>query len=84
MQGLLPGADVKSSSPADVGGGYKAFHYRTLLAVSASLGLNSPGGSVFDAVAIHNALKRHELTRCCRMACAARCATSPATFGMGG
>ena len=26
------------------------------------LRLNSPGGSVFDAVAIHNALKRHEGT----------------------
>ncbi|WP_299365744.1 phage portal protein, partial [uncultured Paracoccus sp.] len=31
--------DVKFSSPADVGGGYEAFQYRTLLAVSASLGL---------------------------------------------
>jgi hypothetical protein len=30
---------VKFSSPADVGGGYEAFQYRTLLAVSASLGL---------------------------------------------
>ena len=27
-----------------------------------TLRLNSPGGSVFDAVAIHNALKRHEGT----------------------
>jgi lambda family phage portal protein len=36
---LLPGEDVKFSSPADVGGGYEAFQYRTLLAVSASLGL---------------------------------------------
>ena len=39
MQVLLPGEDVKFSSPADVGGGYEAFQYRTLLAVSASLGL---------------------------------------------
>ena len=40
MQVLLPGEDVKFSSPADVGGGYEAFQYRTLLAVSASLGLS--------------------------------------------
>ncbi len=39
MQVLLPGEDVKFSSPADVGGGYEAFQYRTLLAISASLGL---------------------------------------------
>jgi lambda family phage portal protein len=39
MQVLLPGEDVKFSSPADVGGGYEAFQYRTLLAVSASVGL---------------------------------------------
>jgi lambda family phage portal protein len=39
MQVLLPGEDVKFSSPADVGGGYEAFQYRTLLGVSASLGL---------------------------------------------
>jgi lambda family phage portal protein len=30
---------VTVSAPADVGGGYEAFQYRTLLAVSASLGL---------------------------------------------
>ncbi|MCE8540115.1 phage portal protein [Ruegeria pomeroyi] len=39
MQVLLPGEDVKFSSPADVGSSYEAFQYRTLLAVSASLGL---------------------------------------------
>jgi len=39
LQVLLPGEDVKFSSPADVGGGYEAFQYRTLLSVSASLGL---------------------------------------------
>jgi capsid protein len=39
MQVLLPGEDVKFSSPADVSGGYEAFQYRTLLSVSASLGL---------------------------------------------
>jgi lambda family phage portal protein len=39
LQVLLPGEDVKFSSPADVGGGFEAFQYRTLLAVSASLGL---------------------------------------------
>ena len=39
MQVLLPGEDVRFSSSADVGGGYEAFQYRTLLAVSASLGL---------------------------------------------
>ena len=39
MQVLLPGEDIRFSTPADVGGGYEAFQYRTLLAVSASLGL---------------------------------------------
>jgi len=39
LQVLLPGEDVKFSSPADVGGGYEAFQYRTMLSVSASLGL---------------------------------------------
>ena len=39
LQVLLPGEDVRFSSPADVGGGYEAFQYRTLLAVAASLGL---------------------------------------------
>ncbi|MCE8556320.1 phage portal protein [Ruegeria pomeroyi] len=39
MQVLLPGEDVKFSAPADVGSSYEAFQYRTLLAVSASLGL---------------------------------------------
>ena len=39
LQVLLPGEDIKFSSPADVGGGYEAFQYRTLLAISASLGL---------------------------------------------
>lgn len=39
LQVLLPGEDVKFSSPADVGGGYEAFQYRTLLSVSAALGL---------------------------------------------
>ena len=39
LQVLLLGEDIKFSSPADVGGGYEAFQYRTLLAISASLGL---------------------------------------------
>jgi lambda family phage portal protein len=39
LQVLLPGEDVRFSSPADVGGGYEAFQYRTLLAVAVSLGL---------------------------------------------
>jgi len=39
LQVLLPGEDIRFSSPADVGGGYEAFQYRTLLAISASLGL---------------------------------------------
>jgi lambda family phage portal protein len=38
---LLPGEDVKFSSPADVGGGYEAFQCRTRLSVSAPLGLPS-------------------------------------------
>lgn len=39
MQVLLPGEDVKFSSPADVGGSYEMFQYRTLLAISAALGV---------------------------------------------
>lgn len=39
MQVLLPGEDVKFSDPADVGGGYEAFQFRTLLAVSSALGV---------------------------------------------
>jgi lambda family phage portal protein len=39
MQVLLPGEDVKFSTPADVGGGYEAFQYRTLLSIAASVGL---------------------------------------------
>ena len=31
MQLLLPGEDIKFSDPADVGGSYEAFQYRTLL-----------------------------------------------------
>ena len=39
MQVLLPGEDVTFSSPADVGGSYEAFQFRTLLAVCAGLGI---------------------------------------------
>ncbi len=39
LQVLLPGEDVKFSAPADVGGGYEAFQYRTLLSIAASVGL---------------------------------------------
>lgn len=39
MQVLLPGEDVKFSSPADVGGSYEMFQYRTLLAVCAAMGM---------------------------------------------
>ncbi|MFH1157612.1 MAG: phage portal protein [Pseudomonadota bacterium] len=39
MQVLLPGEDIKFSSPADVGGSYELFQYRTLLAVAAALGV---------------------------------------------
>ncbi len=39
MQVLLPGEDIKFSSPADVGGSYEMFQYRTLLAISAALGV---------------------------------------------
>ena len=47
MQVLLPGEDVKFSSPADVGGNYEAFQYRTLLAVCAALGV--PYQNVVDS-----------------------------------
>ncbi len=39
MQVLLPGEDVKFSTPADVGGSYELFQYRTLLAISAAMGV---------------------------------------------
>ena len=39
MQVLLPGEDIKFSSPADVGGSYELFQYRSLLAISAALGV---------------------------------------------
>jgi lambda family phage portal protein len=39
MQLLLPGEDIKSSDPADVGGSYEAFQYRTLLACCAAMGV---------------------------------------------
>lgn len=39
MQVLLPGEDIKFSSPADVGGSYEMFQYRTLLSVAAGLGM---------------------------------------------
>ena len=39
MQILLPGEDVKFSDPADVGGNYELFQYRTLTQIAASMGL---------------------------------------------
>ncbi|MDD3028832.1 MAG: phage portal protein [Alphaproteobacteria bacterium] len=39
MQVLLPGEDIKFSSPADVGGSYEMFQYRTLLSIAAALGV---------------------------------------------
>lgn len=39
MQVLLPGEDIKFSSPADVGNSYEPFQYRTTLAVCAALGM---------------------------------------------
>ena len=39
MQVLLPGEDIKFSNPADVGGSYEPFQYRTTLAISAALGM---------------------------------------------
>ena len=39
MQVLLPGEDVTFSAPADVGGNYECFQFRTLLAVCAGLGV---------------------------------------------
>lgn len=39
MQLLLPGEDIKFSDPADVGGSYEAFQYRTLLACCSAMGI---------------------------------------------
>ncbi len=39
MQLLLPGEDIRFSDPADVGGSYEAFQYRTLLACCAAMGV---------------------------------------------
>ena len=36
---LEPGEEIQTSAPADVGGSYEAFQYRTLLQVSAALGV---------------------------------------------
>ena len=36
---LEPGEDIKVSAPADVGQNYEAFQYRTLLQISAALGI---------------------------------------------
>lgn len=39
MHALLPGEDVKFSDPAEVGGSYEAFQYRSLLAVFTAMGV---------------------------------------------
>jgi lambda family phage portal protein len=39
LQMLLPGEDVKFSEPAEVGGSYEAFQYRTLLAIASAAGV---------------------------------------------
>jgi len=39
MQVLLPGEDIKFSSPADVGNSYEPFQYRNLLAACAAMGM---------------------------------------------
>jgi len=39
MSVLRPGESVEFSSPADVGGNFEAFQYRTLLAIAAGLGV---------------------------------------------
>lgn len=39
MQVLLPGEDIKFSTPADVGGSYEMFQYRSLLSISAAMGM---------------------------------------------
>jgi len=39
LQMLLPGEDIKFSDPADVGGSYEAFQYRTLLACCSAMGV---------------------------------------------
>ena len=36
---LEPGEEIQTSAPADVGGSYEAFQYRTLLQISAALGV---------------------------------------------
>lgn len=39
MQTLLPGEDVRFSEPADVGGSYEAFQYRTQMLIAAGMGV---------------------------------------------
>jgi lambda family phage portal protein len=39
MQALLPGEDIKFSTPAEVGGSYEAFQYRNVLAAFAAMGV---------------------------------------------
>jgi lambda family phage portal protein len=42
FQRLRSGEDVKFNTPADVGGSYEAFQYRTLLQIAAALGIPYP------------------------------------------
>ena len=39
LQVLMEGEDIKFSNPSEVGGSYEAFMYRSLLAISAAVGL---------------------------------------------
>lgn len=43
MRVLLPGEDIKSAAPADVGPNYEAFQYRQLTRICAALGLPYAG-----------------------------------------
>jgi Phage major capsid protein E/Phage portal protein, lambda family len=59
MQLLLPGEDIKFSDPADVGGSYEAFQYRTLLACCAA-SLNLVETTARGAPAIQNTTNKRK------------------------
>ena len=57
---LEPGEEVQTSAPADFGQTYEPFQYRTLLQVSAALGVP------YRAQAVPNGAAVRPLVTCCR------------------
>jgi capsid protein len=88
MQVLLPGEDVTFSSPADVGGSYEAFQYRTLLwrlglagAALSPRHRRCPAGQLFEPCA-PNSSSSAAASASCSMA--SSCTSSAARSGSAG